>query len=414
MIYIYIVIIYNVHQGGILLMKRKNGEGTWGVKTIKGIQYKYFRNSDGKYFYGKTEKEIKEKINKYEKTNSNLNSDKSYLGDFMREWLFNVKRPQIKQRTFDNYEIYYNMFFVNYTRYTVNDVQLCVLDSKVLTKFFNSLAKTYSMSSIKKAQTLLTQCINYAVDEELIEVNPMKKVKMPSQDNVVKKQKEVPFLSYDDMERLYNESNRIQEVGFNLNGNVGDLLYGNNAKIIILIMYTGLRMSEALGLKWSDIDFDNKCIYINRNLSSVKNRNEKEDSKYKYIETTLKKESSKRTVPLCDRAYEVLDYLYKHNKKHSDDDYVCLNKDGKIANQRNITRTLNSMLIRGKCEVKKCGMHTLRHSFGSYLVSQNVNIAVVSKLMGHKDVSTTYNIYIHVLQQQQVEAINMFNKKEGD
>lgn len=34
-------------------MKRKNGEGTWGIKSIKGVQYKYFRNSDGKYFYGK-------------------------------------------------------------------------------------------------------------------------------------------------------------------------------------------------------------------------------------------------------------------------------------------------------------------------------------------------------------------------
>ena len=395
-------------------MKRKNGEGTWGNKTIKGVQYKYFRNSDGKYFYGKTEKEVKEKIKNYEKANSNLNSDKSYLSDFMKEWLFNVKRPQIKQRTFDNYEIYYNMFFVNYNGYTISDVQLCSLDSKVLTKFFNSLAKTYSMSSIKKAQTLLTQCLAYAVDEELIQINPMDKVKMPSQDIVEKKQKEVPFLSYDDMEKLYNESNRIQEAGFNLNGNIGELLYGNNAKIIVLIMYTGLRMSEALGLKWGDVDFDNKCIYVNRNLSNIKNRNEKEDSKYKYIETTLKKESSKRTIPLCDRAYEVLDYLYKHNKKHSDNDYVCLNKDGNIANQRNITRTLNAMLVRAKCDVKKCGMHTLRHSFGSYLVSQNINIAVVSKLMGHKDVSTTYNIYIHVLQQQQIDAVNVFNKKEGE
>ena len=71
-------------------MKRKNGEGTWGTKTIKGAQYKYFRNSDGKYFYGKTEKEVKEKIKNYEKANSNLNSDKSYLSDFIKEWLFMI------------------------------------------------------------------------------------------------------------------------------------------------------------------------------------------------------------------------------------------------------------------------------------------------------------------------------------
>ena len=126
-------------------MKRKNGEGTWGTKIIKGTEYKYFRNSDGKYFYGKTEKEVKEKVKKYNKDNSHLSSNKSYFTDFMREWLFNIKRKQIKQRTFDNYEIYYNMFIINYTDYTIFDVQLCSLDSKVLTKYFNSLAKNYSM-----------------------------------------------------------------------------------------------------------------------------------------------------------------------------------------------------------------------------------------------------------------------------
>lgn len=393
-------------------MKRKNGEGTWGIKTIKGAEYKYFRNSNGKYFYGKTEKEVKEKVKKYNKDNSHLSSNKSYFTDFMREWLFNIKRNQIKQRTFDNYEIYYNMFITNYTDYTISDVQLCSLDSKVLTKYFNSLAKNYSMSSIKKAQTLITQCLDYAVDEELIEVNPMNKVKLPSQDIIKKKKKEVPFLSYNDMEKLYNESNRVQEKGYKINGNVGDLVYGNNAKIIVLIMYTGLRMSEALGLKWKDIDFNNKCIYINRNLSSVKNRDNKKNngSKYKYIETTVKRESSERVVPLCNRAYEVLEYLYKNNKKNTTNDYVCLNKDGNIVNQRNVTRTLNAMLVRGNCDVQQCGMHTLRHSFGSYLVSEGVDISTVSKLMGHRDVSTTYNVYIHVLQQQQIDAISVFDK----
>ncbi|MCH5252228.1 MAG: hypothetical protein J1F22_04580, partial [Lachnospiraceae bacterium] len=46
------------------MAKRKNGEGSWGVKTIKGKQYKYFRDAAGKYTYGKTDAEIKEKIKK--------------------------------------------------------------------------------------------------------------------------------------------------------------------------------------------------------------------------------------------------------------------------------------------------------------------------------------------------------------
>lgn len=390
-------------------MKRKNGEGSWGKKKIKGVEYRYFRNTNGKYFYGKTEKEIKEKIKKYEKENT-VSTSKLLLSDFMKDWLYNTKQHQVKRRTFDSYEQYYNMLIINYKDYIISDVQLCSLTTEILTKYFNSLADKYSLSTIKKANVLLNQCLNYAVDKELIDVNPMDKVKLPNEDRVKKQKKQIPFLSPDDMDKLYEESFRIQEEGFRINGAVGELVYGNNAKIIVLIMYTGLRISEALGLKWEDVDFENKCIKVKRNLSRIKNRDKDTDGEnYKYVETTVKKKASERTIPLSDRAYEVLEYLKTNNKSTNDIDYVCVSKNGKIAGQRNITRTLNSMLVRGKCSVKKCGLHSLRHSFGSFLVSKGVDIATVSTLMGHEDITTTYNVYTHVLKQQQIDAIKVFD-----
>lgn len=392
-------------------MKRKNGEGSWGKKKIKGVEYRYFRNTNGKYFYGKTEKEIKEKIKKYEKENT-VSTSKLLLSDFMKDWLYNTKQHQVKRRTFDSYEQYYNMLIINYKDYIISDVQLCSLTTEILTKYFNSLADKYSLSTIKKANVLLNQCLNYAVDKELIEINPMDKVKLPNEDRVKKQKKQIPFLSPDDMDKLYEESFRIQEEGFRINGAVGELVYGNNAKIIVLIMYTGLRISEALGLKWGDVDFENKCIKVKRNLSRIKNRDKDTDGEnYKYVETTVKKKASERTIPLSDRAYEVLEYLKTNNKSTNDIDYVCVSKNGKIAGQRNITRTLNSMLVRGKCSVKKCGLHSLRHSFGSFLVSKGVDIATVSTLMGHEDITTTYNVYTHVLKQQQIDAIKVFDNE---
>lgn len=392
-------------------MKRKNGEGSWGKKKIKGVEYRYFRNTNGKYFYGKTEKEIKEKIKKYEKENT-VSTSKLLLSDFMKDWLYNTKQHQVKRRTFDSYEQYYNMLIINYKDYIISDVQLCSLTTEILTKYFNSLADKYSLSTIKKANVLLNQCLNYAVDKELIDVNPMDKVKLPNEDRIKKQKKQIPFLSPDDMDKLYEESFRIQEEGFRINGAVGELVYGNNAKIIVLIMYTGLRISEALGLKWEDVDFENKCIKVKRNLSRIKNRDKDTDGEnYKYVETTVKKKASERTIPLSDRAYEVLEYLKTNNKITNDTDYVCVSKNGKIAGQRNITRTLNSMLVRGKCSVKKCGLHSLRHSFGSFLVSKGVDIATVSTLMGHEDITTTYNVYTHVLKQQQIDAIKVFDNK---
>lgn len=397
-------------------MKRRNGEGTWGKKNIKGKEYMFFRNSSGKYFYGKTQKEIKEKIKKYEESNLINKSSDVLFNDYFKNWLYNVKQPQVKRRTFDGYEQYYNNLLVGYKKYSIIDIKIGKITSKNITQYYNTLATDYSLATIKKVHTLINQCFNYAIEEELIETNPALRVKLPSEDIVAKPKKEIPFLSYEDMEKLYNENNRVQTAGFKTNGEEGDLVYGNNAKIIILIMYTGLRISEALGLKWCDVNLAKKYISVNRNLSKVKNREEKKSNKEKYIyvETTLKRSSSKRTIPLCDRAMEVLMYLKEHNKSTEDSDYVCMSKTGNIANMRNITKTLNAMLIRANCEVKHCGMHSLRHSFGSYLVSQGVDISVVSKLMGHKNISVTYNVYIHILNQSQIDAINMFNKEQNN
>ena len=394
-------------------MKRKNGEGTWGEKNVNGKTYKFFRDSSGKYFYGKTQKEIKDKIKKYEEENLvNTVSDNSMFGDYMKTWLYDVKQTQIKRRTFDGYEEYFTSFIINYDDYNISDIKIQKLTSENISMLYKSMAKNYALSTIRKVHTLINQCLKYAVDKKVINENPSEKAIIPSEDLVAKPKKEIPFLPIEDMEKLYNVSNMVQSKAYKVNGKSGDLVYGNNAKIVVLIMYTGLRISEALGLKWSDVDLKNKQLYVRRNLSSVKNRDEK-DTKGKskiLVETTLKRDASRRTIPLADRAIEVLEYLKEHSKSSGKDDYVCTSTTGSNASQRNITRTLHAMLLRGECEVEKCGLHSLRHSFGSYLISNNVEVSVVSRLLGHKNIMVTYNIYIHVLKQSQIDAIKLFNE----
>jgi integrase len=398
-------------------MKRKNGEGTWGEKKVNGKTYKFFRDSSGKYFYGKTQKEIKEKVKKHEEQNlTNINYDNSLFGDYMKKWLYDVKQPQIKRRTFDGYEEYFTSFVMNYDDYNISDIKIQKITPENISMLYNSMSKKYALSTIKKVHTLINQCLNYAVDKKVIPDNPSLKAVIPSEDIVAKHKKEIPFLPIEDMEKLYNVSNMVQSKSYKVNGKNGDLVYGNNAKIIVLIMYTGLRISEALGLKWSDVDFKNKQLHVRRNLSSVKNRDDKDNNgKSKVlVETTLKRDSSRRTIPLADRAIEVLKYLKEHSKSDGKDGYVCTSENGTSASQRNITRTLHAMLLRGECEVEKCGLHSLRHSFGSYLIANNVDVSVVSRLLGHKNIMVTYNIYIHVLKQSQIDAINLFNEKFTD
>ena len=181
-------------------------------------------------------------------------------------------------------------------------------------------------------------------------------------------------------------------------------------------MYTGLRIGELLALKWEDIDLENKFLYVKNNLSIIKNRNKKNDDDNNYIRvvTTTKTKKGYRAIPLAERAVEMINKFHEFNPNHALQDNVILNKEGNIINQRNLTRTLEAMLKRSCCSVEKCGLHSLRHTFGSYLILHKVDIKIVSQLLGHKDVSITYNVYVHLIEKQQIEAVDLFNKNNID
>lgn len=406
------------------MAKRKNGEGSWGEKTIKGEKYKYFRKQyegmeNPKYFYGKTEKEVKAKIKAFEEGNKKFTPAeirKLTFGEYMSNWLYNVKQLEVKRRTFDGYEDTFKNQILEYKEYDLSGKQIGAIDQDIFQKYYNSLAKRYSRAAIKKNYTLINQCLDYAKTKGDISENFITNVTLPSEDNVAIKKKEILFLPEEDMEKLYHESKRVNEPGFNFGGKLGQPVYGSNAQAIVLIEYTGLRVGELLGLRWSDYDKDTKYLNIRNNLSTIKNRDKKDDSDNKYVrvDTSVKTQKGNRSIPLHARAIEMLEYFEKLNSNHKPDDYIMINKEGNVINQRNLTRTLNAMLSRAKCSVEKCGLHSLRHSFGSFLILHGADIKVVSELLGHKDVSTTYNIYVHILPKQHESVIDLFNEMGKD
>ena len=75
-------------------------------------------------------------------------------------------------------------------------------------------------------------------------------------------------------------------------------------------------------------------------------------------------------------------------------------------------KTLDAMLARSQCSIEHCGLHGLRHGFGAILLSNGVDIKIVSKLLGHKSISTTYDIYIDFTKEQvQNAVVSVLNKK---
>ena len=95
-------------------------------------------------------------------------------------------------------------------------------------------------------------------------------------------------------------------------------------------------------------------------------------------------------------------------------DFVSTSKTGQIANVRNVSRCLNTILKNaGIDNPDNYSPHSLRHTFVSMLLAKGVDIKIISELIGHEKVSTTYNIYAHLMPNQKEEAIKALDKLDS-
>lgn len=389
--------------------KRKNGEGSFSVKTINGIKYQYYRDPSGKQFYAKTTKDLKEKIKAWkdiQKENDKLinNSDGTLtIGQFSNEWL-KSKQTTIKPKTYDGYE--FNINIINDKRFGFGTRQIKTINKDHVQNFLNSLAKSYARNTITKTRTLLNQIFEEAIEKKLITSNPVVKTKVPLEENIEKDTKEIIILQQSDINKLIIEADCINGDGLHKPcGKIGTPRYGMSSKAIIFLLQTGLRAGELIGLTWDNVDLNKKEIHIKKSITLVKDRLNETENNYMMKSGSPKTKKGIRTIPLTNKAIEILEYC----EKNKISDYVFSTKNGKPFDISNLERTLNKMLLNAECDIDQCGLHALRHTFASQLLANGVDIQVVSKLLGHSKVSTTYDIYIHLLEDQDEKAIEVLN-----
>lgn len=398
--------------------KRKNGEGSYGEKKINGILYKYYRDSDGKYTYGKTTKELnlklkkkKEEKSKEQELTMSVDNNLYTFSQYCWNWLkIKRKTSDITDRTYDDYESIILNRIDKFTKYDIANKQIKSLTVDMFNDYFKALGEKYSRGSIDKVWTVIRQVLTHGIEEKELPPLLMSRIKLPKETDVAIKKKEIPFITEEDMEFLYEESNRLT--------NRGTRYYGDGSRVIIFIMYSGLRISEAIGLRWKNVDKDFNSIIVKESYSRVIERNykgeavinEKGNKKHRSIQKEPKTKDSIRAIPIPERGKEVLEYFCQLS--HSSEDYVFRSSAGTPFGKRALERTLGVMLKKSKCFCKEYTPHCLRHGYGSILLSKGVDIKIVSELLGHSDVTTTYNIYIGILKKDKINAVqNVFNKK---
>lgn len=402
------------------MSKRKNGEGTWGTTTKNGYTYKYYKYPDGKFIYGHTDSEIREKKKKWEEKKKNdllkkqeclyvtptfrkdIPLKKYTVQEYCLFWLENVHKENIRRKSYDTYESAINNSLKT-DDYNLADKQIGSINHKVMNDYFSSLKDKYSLSHITLVCGILNMCFKYAESNGDMKENYMSNIELPSEDEVAVKKKKPVYLQPEDFEKLFQEVERK-------NAKKRTPMHGISGYIVVVLLTSGLRISEILGLKKRNLHLEEQYIEIEQTVYDVKTRDENTDKKLVRVESRPKTKTSVRPLPISKKTVYFIQQILSFNPDLKDDDYICISKYGSVCSHNSVRCVLNTMLNKCDCSIKECGPHALRHSYGSFLISEGVPLVYVSKLLGHSSVTITEKIYIHLLQKKSLEYVSAFDR----
>jgi integrase len=163
------------------------------------------------------------------------------------------------------------------------------------------------------------------------------------------------------------------------------------------MLNTGLRPGEALALQRKDVDLKKRTVKVNKTYLE----------KEKKIQNSTKTLSSKRIVPIPSDTVKLLkQYMLKQPKKDPEDPLF------QTETGRRPTQSYLRKRFRFAGDAIKCNwvnLHTMRHTYASRLFQKKIDIKVISKLLGHKKVSTTYDIYVHLIDDVVKKSVKVLN-----
>ncbi|HJB36873.1 MAG TPA: site-specific integrase [Candidatus Acutalibacter ornithocaccae] len=297
--------------------------------------------------------------------------------DYLVSYLKRVE-PELQKNTIVSYR---SMTNGKIRRYFQRRPQLTVgnLKPQDIQDFYQSLfADGVVANTVIHYHALLRRAFQQAFKEERIEANPFDRVGRPKKN------------------KFHGENYTQEELLTLLHLARGDVIY----PAILLAGAMGLRRSEALGVRWSRIDWEKRTVLLDTKIVEYRENGKK---KVEPVEE-MKNKSSRRTLPLPDPVVEMLQVQKEHREVYRKMfqgsyntqylDYVCVNQLGELLRPSYVTDHFRELLE--KYGLRHIRFHDLRHTFASLLINQDVPLINVSNFLGHSDLSTTANIYAHL------------------
>lgn len=338
------------------------------------------------------------------------------FADYLEYWIDNYCKNNLKPVTITNYQKKIRL----HIKPVLGQYKLKALSPTVLQQFISDkFNEGYSRNTLSVIKGILSNSLNYAVEPlKYIESNPMLYVKLPSKRAVAKvPTRSAPhiFIPKDKMNEIFD---RFPE--------------GTSTHLPLMLGYKcGLRLGEAYGLVWEDIDLEKQILSVNRQVQW----HEKDtptstgywyftNPKYDSFRTiSIDKDLTellKRTKDKSERAKVFYEDMYIHNYESDHTRILNTNENGKEVNlvivrdsgefiqPRTMQHTSN--IIHTKLDYPEFDFHSLRHTHCSMLLEAGASPKYVQERLGHKNIQVTMQIYQHLTENMVQQGDNVLNK----
>ena len=292
----------------------------------------------------------------------------SSLYNEISNWMVMYKQKSVKPSTYDRMLTSLKLM----ERYDISDIDASDLQTSDIQDYVNKLVDdNYALSTIKKQYHLIGAFVEYANLTYMIAKPVHNGVKLPSESVVKKAKKDVFFYNADEQRNLKRILFRADSPAYNA---------------VLIMLETGMRVGEALALCWSDIDWHRRAVRISKTVVRIA------DQKRSYVQQSAKSYTSNRTIPLSKEAFDLLNWMKKTDQTLSD--FIFHDENGKRISYEALRWWTKKACA--EAGVPYYGQHAFRHTFASNCYQRGCDVKKLSKLLGHSDVTITYNVYIHL------------------
>lgn len=309
------------------------------------------------------------------------------LKSWLEYWFDVYAKRTVKQSTAVSYHGYINGHIIPH----IGLYKLSELNTDIFQRFFNEQGDSGSLKggglspkTLSNISRMIHKSLQKALELELIKKNYIEFIELPKQETP-----EMRVLTVYEQKLLMKELRHSEE----------KLAFG-----VYLSLALGIRLGEVLGLRWSDIDTQNRIVHIRRTVNRLPSLDS--TTKTELVVGTPKSKKSVRDIPINEElCREIILYNVKTNHRAYNDNYLLRSSIGGPAEPKTLQETFKRILK--EAGVNDANFHALRHTFATRAIEKGVDVKTLSVLLGHASVNFTLDRYAHVLDRQKRETMDI-------